>query len=121
MKYCPNCGSEIQDDAVFCPNCGRSVSSAPAQTQAQPAEGNGIAIAGFVLSLCGVGILGLIFGIIGLNKAKRLGGKNRGFAIAAIIISIVSMVFGLIYTIVLIAAAGTTAAYSSFYFLPALI
>ena len=32
MKYCPNCGSGIVDEATFCPNCGNSV-GAPANPQ----------------------------------------------------------------------------------------
>lgn len=61
-------------------------------------ESAGLSIAAFVMSLLALtlsvtvvmgilfGVLGLVFGIIGLNK----GGK--GFAIAAIVISIVSLV-----------------------------
>ena len=32
MKYCPNCGSGIADEATFCPNCGNGV-GAPAGPQ----------------------------------------------------------------------------------------
>ena len=63
---------------------------APAQQQT-----NGMAIAGFVLSFF-FALLGLIFGCIGLNKSKQLGGNGRGLAIAAIVISIISMVLGVI-------------------------
>lgn len=34
MKYCPNCGSGVVDEATFCPNCGNSVSN-----PANPAPG----------------------------------------------------------------------------------
>ena len=29
MKYCPNCGNGIADEATFCPACGNGVGSAP--------------------------------------------------------------------------------------------
>lgn len=35
MKFCPKCGAQLNDDAVFCPNCGSSF-SAPAPGAAQP-------------------------------------------------------------------------------------
>ncbi|MBR7142445.1 MAG: zinc ribbon domain-containing protein [Clostridia bacterium] len=25
MRYCPNCGKELQDDMQFCPGCGASL------------------------------------------------------------------------------------------------
>lgn len=27
MRFCPNCGSELKEDAKFCPTCGASLSS----------------------------------------------------------------------------------------------
>lgn len=66
-------------------------------------KSNGMAIAGFVLSLCtivfswapGVNfiiwILGLIFSIVGLSKSKQLGGSGRGLAIAGIVISLIGV------------------------------
>ena len=35
MKYCPNCGSGIADEATFCPNCGNGVGN-----PANPAPGD---------------------------------------------------------------------------------
>lgn len=71
---------------------------------------NGSAVAGFVLSLIALftfylviaGILGLIFGIAGSSTARSLesSGKppvGRGLAIAAIIISSVSLFSGLVF------------------------
>ncbi|MCR4824567.1 MAG: zinc ribbon domain-containing protein [Bacteroidales bacterium] len=43
MKYCPNCGAQLSDDARFCGNCGTSlepvqpVGNPPQQPAAQPA------------------------------------------------------------------------------------
>ena len=27
MPYCPKCGKEVKDDAIFCPYCGQSIKS----------------------------------------------------------------------------------------------
>jgi hypothetical protein len=52
-----------------------------------PPGTNGFAIVSLVLSLCGGGLLGLIFGIIALVQTKRTGQKGRGLAIAGVTIS----------------------------------
>jgi len=49
----------------------------------KPEGTNGMAIAGFVLSLLGCGLLGLIFSLVALNSKNR---ANRGLAIAGAII-----------------------------------
>ena len=64
---------------------------------------NGFAIAGFVLSFF-VNILGLIFSIIGLNKVKETN-SGKGLSIAGIIISSLSIAFGLFVFCVFIFAA----------------
>lgn len=67
----------------------------PTTTQAAaPAAvnpGHGLGIASLVLSLIGVGLVGLILGIVGLNKSKKVGQKN-GLAIAGIIIGAINTV-----------------------------
>lgn len=55
-------------------------------------EGNGydgMCIAGFVMSLI-IPLFGLIFSIVGLVNVQRTGKRGRGFAIAGIIISVLS-------------------------------
>ena len=62
---------------------------------------NGLAIAGFVVSLvsllcCGyISIVGLILSIVGLNKSKETN-SGKGLAIAGIIISAIALVFVII-------------------------
>ena len=92
--FCKNCGKDIDDNAVVCPHCGVATKSTEVQPQASGS--NGLAIAGFVLSLLGFNLIALILSIVGLNKAKKLGGTGKGFAIAGIIISAVSMVIFII-------------------------
>ena len=38
MKYCPNCGAQLSDNANFCGSCGTRISAAQPQAQPQPSE-----------------------------------------------------------------------------------
>lgn len=83
---------------------------APGYTQ----QGNGLAIAGFVCGLVGLlffsvilGPLAIIFGGVGLNRAKR-GAPHKGLAIAAIVLGIVDLVL----FIVLLAAVADGGSFS---------
>ena len=73
----------------------------PATTQTAPpgTAGNpgwsGFAIAGFVLSLLGLwgvgSVLGIIFSVMGRNRARRTGQRGEGLAVAGIVIGIVTL------------------------------
>ena len=81
----------------------------PAQSpQPQACSCNYPAIIGFVLSFS-INILGLIFSIIGLQQAKRTGGEARGYALAGLIISILSIVIGIWVLIVFVIATDKLA------------
>src|SRR5580693_3611048 len=72
---------------------------------------NGMAIASLVCSLlgwlCGIGpILGIIFGVLALNKIKETGQGGRGLAIAGIAIGAVLIVFGIIGGILSLVSGG---------------
>lgn len=69
---------------------------------AQPVS-NGIAVAGFVVGLVSI-FLPLVFGLVagltglglsigGMTRANSAGGKNRGLAIAGLVLSIVGVIF----------------------------
>jgi hypothetical protein len=66
-----------------------------------------MAIAGFILAFF-CSLLGLIFSIMGYNECKRSNGAltGEGLAMAGIIISIISMLLGLV-----IAASGSGSRY----------
>ena len=103
MKYCSKCGNQLLDEAVFCPKCGCAVDNryapTPAPTQQTTASGtNGFAIAGFICAFF-IPLLGWIFGGIGISKANKMGGKGKGLAVAAIIISTVVFIFSIILSI----------------------
>lgn len=36
MKYCPNCGAQLPDNANFCSSCGTRFNNAPQQQYQQP-------------------------------------------------------------------------------------
>ena len=115
-KFCAKCGSEMEKDATFCANCGTSADGkAEAKVVESSSNGetrNGMATAGFILSFF-VPVLGLIFSIVGLNKANQLGGNGRGLAKAGLILSIIWMVLSVIayiiyYMVVIAAAVGSS-------------
>lgn len=57
---------------------------------------NGFAVAGFVLAFL-IPLLGLIFSIIGLTKAKDYKGNGKGLSIAGIIISSILLLFTVLF------------------------
>ena len=72
----------------------------PAAEPAQSSGSNVFAILGFIFAFV-VSPLGLVFSIIGLATSKKYGGKQKGMAIAGLIISIVGIViWATLYTTV---------------------
>jgi hypothetical protein len=88
----------------------------PAQYASQPRQGNGMAVAGMVLGLLAavlfftsliaivLGILAIIFSILGIKKARRVG-TGKGMAIAGLATGIV----GIALAIVLVVAIAVPA------------
>jgi uncharacterized Tic20 family protein len=77
--------------------------------------GNGLAIAGLVCGLVGLiffsvilGPLAVIFGGVGLSRAKR-GSGHRGMSIAAIVLGVIDI---LLFVILVVAAANNGGSYS---------
>ena len=94
-------GREVLNSNMF---VGGTSEPAPAAPQ-QPSGANVFAILGFIFAFV-ASPLGLIFSIIGLSKAKKMGGKQKGLAIAGLIISIISIVFTIIYITVIAGTIG---------------
>ena len=59
---------------------------------------NTMALVGFVMSFFN-GLVGLILSIIGMSQIKKTGEPGKGYALAGIIISSVSMLLGFVYWI----------------------
>ncbi len=89
-KICRNCGANIDSSFITCPHCKRMADTGPSvhyHTYSPPAYStNGMAIAGFVLSLI-FPLLGLIFSAIGLKKVDETH-SGYGLAMSGLIISI---------------------------------
>jgi hypothetical protein len=125
---CQNCGANV-DGKAFCPQCGAQV-QAPAQPSYnynggynQPAAPQGnptnVLVFGILgLALSGLGIVGLIFSIIGLKKANnyiatygnisnqvRIG---RRLAIAGMIVSIIMTVIWVLYIVIIVVAVASS-------------
>lgn len=77
-----------------------------AYTSAAPATKNVLSIVAFVLSLVGFNVIAVVLGFVGLSQIKKTGQGGRGFAIAAIIIGLLSLVIGAILVAVTIGAAA---------------
>lgn len=71
-----------------------------------PKRGNGFAVAGIILAIFAP-LLGLIFSIIGLTKAKARAGAGRTLSIVGIVVSVIVMAGGVAAVVVL---AKSTAA-----------
>lgn len=120
-KFCSNCGNEIKGKEKTCSNCGSKVDTPSSVTitnniTTPTNTSNGLAIAGFVVSLvssllcCGsFNMVGLILSIVGLVKSKELNGSGKGLAIAGIVICSLVFVISIIITIIYYGAAITSA------------
>ena len=113
MKYCSNCGNAL-DENMICPNCKydfsnknnsnekESVVNDKSNVKSDKVKKNGLAIAGFVISLvsllcCGASSwIGLVFSIIGLCESKKYNNDGKSLAIAGIIISACMLVLWII-------------------------
>lgn len=121
-KFCSNCGNKVSEKDNVCSNCGKVLKEIeenveviePVTNQYNSPEqkpANGLAIAGFVVSLvslvcCGgiFGIIGLILSVVGSSKAKELNGSGQGLAVAGIVLGIISMLYFIIILFVYFAA-----------------
>jgi hypothetical protein len=130
MKTCINCGASLGDNEKFCGNCGAKQPESGVnqntqniygtqndqqnmgnyyQPQAKPTSG--MAVASLVLGICTwifgwftlaiPGILGLIFGIVGIQQCKHGAKGGNGMAVAGLVLSIIMVA---IYFIALIYA-----------------
>ena len=120
--YCKKCGTQVFENTRFCPNCnmvinGEELNITEASTYEGPLGDPSPVLAWGILGLAfaitsWLSLLGLIFSIVGLNKAKRFldftGGVpnaraavGRKLSIAGIIVSCIMLI---ILTVLLILA-----------------
>ena len=94
---CPNCSATNQTSG-FCTECGQSLSSStPVVSKAAPVASRGMVITGFVLSLVGLIVLAVPFGIAStvISAIARSRGA-RGMATAGLVIGIIDIVLGFV-------------------------
>ena len=114
MKYCSNCGKELADHMAFCPECGAAQQSAPQQPAYQQAPQQPYqapqAQAPVDTGSIGWAFLGFFFPVVGLilflvwKDQKPLTSKKAG--LGALIGVISSVVFSVIYVIIVMFAAA---------------
>ena len=130
-RTCKYCGNVLEDGDNFCQKCGAVADAVQDNEPGMAAQANqtannnfnnqqqvnsgyegktsGIAIGGFVCSLIGFWVAGVILGIIAislgaaaLNHMKTFPGeKGKGLAIAAIVIGIIDIVGAIFVTAIL--------------------
>ena len=103
---CKRCGTLIEDTAMVCPVCGASTTDDfYAQPTAAPVKNgfSGMAIAGFVMSLLGLlifalpfGILGIIFSSLGMQNTSMHASRGKGLSISGLIIGIIDVACGIL-------------------------
>ena len=133
-KFCSSCGKELEENATTCSGCGKTIVESKENTTTGTVQvnqtivtpkhtTNGMAIAGFVISLvsllcCGsTSFLGLIFSIVGLVSAKNYDGDGKGLAIAGIILSSLFVILFVIFmSMGILASIFESASYSTYYY-----
>ena len=79
MSFCPNCGTQLDDSAVFCPNCGHrckldepAASPSPGVQQTTPTTQQHLLFAILTTLFCC-----LPFGIVAIVKAASVSSKYQ--------------------------------------------
>lgn len=111
MRYCPNCGKQVEKNEQSCSYCGEKLFSNTPKPIIIPTEANFavlISIVGLVYSICGAFTLtGVVLGIIAIyfgskandtiKKETIYGGRDR--AIAGIVLGSIAIALNVIFLI----------------------
>lgn len=98
MKYCSNCGAEIDENAVICVKCGCAVRGKSAQKVT--ADEDTVSV-GFVILSVLIPLFGIIYWAV---KAKESPRRAKACGIAGIISMVVSILFYVVLYGVILAA-----------------
>lgn len=100
-SFCTNCGKKLKDNQEFCTSCGKSIKSNDSNKQnSDIKEYNSFALTGFFLGLLSmfcinaygvVGLLALIFSILGLINIKKDHTLGKGLAITGIVLGLLGI------------------------------
>ena len=96
MKFCPNCGASVEDNASYCPNCGTFLSENK-PTASCPRTYLVLSVISTFLFCLPLGLVGLLNSIEVSNdyrsglyeQALRASSRAKRFSIAAIIVGCV--------------------------------
>ncbi|MBQ2714378.1 MAG: DUF4190 domain-containing protein [Clostridia bacterium] len=113
--YCKNCGNKLNDGDKFCVYCGskteviENTQTAQSNTNTQIVNFNGLAIAGFILSIisflldafCIISITGTTLSSVALYQIIKKQSAGRGLAIAGLILGVVSFVMNVRYLMII--------------------
>jgi hypothetical protein len=94
--YCTKCGAKLNNNDKVCPKCGTPVDEVSVEAVRTPDdttplhnetttsssttnEGHLFGILAIILGLCSSGLLGIILGIIGLNKSTNPEDKKLNY------------------------------------------
>ena len=110
MKYCYSCGEILKPGADVCLNCGKQVRSKNVMTQSSNADSK--AVLGLVLAIVSfflpIPVAALSMSIIATylgNDAKKSPDLNKeGLANAAFIIGVISIIFNVVYWLIMLSA-----------------
>lgn len=101
MAFCPKCGKEINDSAVVCIHCGCSVNSKNSnQVVTSDSSSFGWGLLGFCIPL-----VGLILWLVWKNDTPL---KARSAGMGALISVIASVVFYIIYFVIIMGIIGAS-------------
>lgn len=115
--YCKYCGTELDKDGL-CPKCGIVFETQPHIVYENPQttyvekpretpKTSGMAVAGFVLAVLQffvngdistiLGLLSLVFSLVGMSHTKNGAMRGRGFAIVGLLITLFPLILGFLY------------------------
>ncbi len=122
MKTCKNCGTQYSDEILVCPNCNtnetvsdnrfnENATDCQTTIEQQEKKMNVFGLVGMIIGIVScfisgyvgivISIVGLVFSAIGLNRKKEC--RLNGFAIAGLVLSIVALVYCILYVAIIAA------------------
>ncbi len=111
MKYCQNCGAQIEDDRIYCPNCGAQTNMPVNPYAVNTPKPEPVSIGGFIgRSL--IPLIPFVGGIVYIIMLFIWGGDTtkeesfRNWAKAQLIMMAIGIVLSIILVIALIVFAA---------------
>ena len=105
--FCPKCGKQIDQKALYCSSCGTEVRFVPS-TESERATTNlpysAMSVAGFITSIVSlfislwgsIGIVGFILSVLGLVDCSNHCKRGKGLAVAGVVTGILSALITII-------------------------